>query len=70
MNLKKYIKSFLLYEDMTMTDLAKLLSEKTGKEYSRQGLYHKLVRETLRYSEAKDIFDILGYDLKPVKKTK
>lgn len=68
MELKKHIKSLLLYEDMTITELAERLSVKLGRKVSRQGLSNKLTRKTLKHTEACEIFDILGYDFKLIKR--
>lgn len=53
---------------MTITELAERLSVKLGRKVSRQGLSNKLTRKTLKHTEACEIFDILGYDFKLIKR--
>ncbi len=68
MGTREDIKVLLARENFTLTEVAKELSEKTGKVYSRPNLSQKLAKNTLRYEEAKLIGDILGYDLTFVKR--
>ncbi|MDO5437190.1 MAG: LLM class flavin-dependent oxidoreductase [bacterium] len=67
MNIRADIKNILLESDVTITKLAKLMSEKTGKFYSQSNISQKLMRGTLKFEEAKIIGEILGYELKFVK---
>ncbi len=67
MRVKKDIKMLLLENDMSITDMAKKMSERTGKHYSRSNISQKLIRGTLKYEEALLIGEILGYDLKFVR---
>ena len=46
---------------MTLTELAKRMTDLSGKNYSQSLLSHKLKSESLRYSEMKLICKILGY---------
>ncbi|MBR1754562.1 hypothetical protein IJ732_06980 [bacterium] len=64
MSVRTDIKTILAECDISITLLAKLLSEKTGKHYSQSNISQKLMRKTLKYEEAKLIGQILGYDLK------
>ena len=61
MNIRDEIKIMLASKRMTMTELAKRMSELSGKNYSQSLLSHKLKDESLRYSEMKLICKILGY---------
>ncbi len=65
---KKQIKILLLQEDMLLKELVPILSEKTGKPYSPGSLSHKIARNSLSYSEMVCIAEILGYEVKFVKK--
>lgn len=46
---------------MTITELAKRMSELSGKNYSQSLISHKIAKESLRYTEMKMICKILGY---------
>ena len=63
MNTKQQIKHLLVMNDMTMTELCRRMSEKLGKPYSIYNISGKLTRDTLKYSEVKMLYDILGYEL-------
>lgn len=63
MNTKQQIKHLLVMNDMTMTELCKRMSEKLGKPYSIYNISGKLNRDTIKYSEVKMLYDILGYEL-------
>lgn len=63
MNTKQQIKHLLVMDDMTMTELCKRMSEKLGKPYSIYNISGKLNRDTIKYSEVKMLYDILGYEL-------
>jgi len=64
MGVKKDIKMLLLENDITITDIAKEMTERTGKYFSRSNISQKLLRGTLKYEEAQLIGEILGYELK------
>ena len=61
MDIRNEIKIMLASKRMTMTELAKKMTEVSGKNYSQSLLSHKLKDESLRYSEMKLICKILGY---------
>jgi len=63
MNTKQQIKHLLVQNDMTMTELCKRMSEKIGKPYTIHNISGKLNRDTIKYSEIKMLYDILGYEL-------
>ncbi|MCM1339202.1 MAG: hypothetical protein NC191_05990 [Muribaculaceae bacterium] len=67
MRVKKDIKMLLLENDTTITDIAKEMTKRTGKYFSRSNISQKLIRGTLKYEEALLIGEILGYDLKFVR---
>lgn len=64
MRVKKDIKMLLLENDVSITDIAKEMTKRTGKHFSRSNISQKLIRGTLKYEEALLIGEILGYDLK------
>lgn len=63
MNTKQQIKHLLIMNDMTLTELCKKMSEKLGKAYTIHNISGKLYRDTIKYSEIKLLYDILGYEL-------
>ena len=64
MNVREQIKVLLAMENVTLTEIAQEMSEKTGKNYSMQNLSQKLSRKTLKYEEARLIAELLGYKIK------
>ena len=61
MNVREEVKIMLTSKSMTITELAKRMTEISGKNYSQSLLSHKFASESLRYSEMKLICKILGY---------
>lgn len=64
MRVRKDIKMLLLENDMSITDIAKEITKRTGKNISRSNISQKLLRGTLKYEEAVLIGEILGYELR------
>lgn len=60
---KELIKLLLTKEQLTQKELATLLDEKTGKNYSQSGLSRKLNRGTIAFNEVVEIADLLGYEI-------
>lgn len=63
MNTRNEIKSYIAREGMTMSRLVEKLSERYGWSASVPNLSDKLRRNSLRYREAVELADVLGYDL-------
>ncbi len=61
MNTREEVKIMLGSKCMTLKELARRMTELSGKNYSQSLLSHKLKDESLRYSEMKLICKILGY---------
>ena len=61
MNIREEVKIMLGTRCMTMTELARQMTELSGKKYSQSLISHKLASESLKYSEMKMICKILGY---------
>lgn len=61
MNIREEVKIMLMSKCMTMTELARQMTELSGKNYTQSLISHKLSKESLRYSEMKMICKILGY---------
>ena len=68
MTLKDEVKVLLIKSGFTLTDLVKALNEKYNRTDSVQNLNGKLTRETLKYKEAQEISEILGYEIQWVPK--
>ncbi len=58
MNVREEVKIMLMSKRMTLTELAKRMTDLSGKNYSQSLLSHKLKSESLRYSEMKLICKI------------
>lgn len=63
MDTKHQIKHLLVINDMTMTELCRKMSLKLGKPYTIHNISGKLKRDSIKYSEIKILYDILGYEL-------
>ena len=63
MVVKKYVKALLAQEDITLKEIASLMTDKTGKSYSMQSLSHKMRRGTLSFDDVLLISEILGYKI-------
>ena len=68
MNVRKKIKSLIALRCITITKLAEMLREKTGKPYTFKSLTGKLQRGTLSLDEAYLIADLLEYKLEFIDK--
>ena len=62
-NLRNEIKSYIVRSGYTMQEVVDRLSEDYGWSDSVSNLSNKLQRESLRYVEAVQLDDALGYDL-------
>ncbi len=63
MNIRNEIKSYIIREGMTMNEVVERLSENYGWSSSVPNLSGKLRRGSLRYGEAVELADVLGYDI-------
>mgnify|MGYP000205232405 CR=1 FL=1 len=63
MNVCNEVKSQLMREGITMQEVLVRLAVKYGWSKSVSNLSGKLHRETLRYREAVELADALGYDI-------
>ena len=68
MNARNKIKSLIALRCITITKLAQMLREKTGKPYTFKSLTGKLQRSTLSLDEAYLIADLLEYKLEFIDK--
>lgn len=63
MDTRNEIKSYMVREGMTMTKIVEKLSDQYGWSASVPNLSGKLRRNSLRYREAVELADALGYDI-------
>ena len=63
MNIGNEIKKLAIDNCITLTTLAKYISEAKGKDYSVQNLSSKLKKGTINANEIAIICDNLGYDI-------
>lgn len=64
MSVSEDLKILLVKEKMTITELAALASEKSGKQYTVFGISQKLARSSMKYDELKFLAEVLGYRIK------
>ena len=60
MSLRNEIKSYVAKSGNTMTDVVKMMNEKFGTNHSVQNI---LSNETLKYIEAQQIAEVIGYTI-------
>lgn len=63
MNVRNEIKAYIVREGMTMNDVVTLLADEYGWSDSVSNLSDKLRRGSLRYREAVELADVLGYEI-------
>lgn len=63
MNIRNEIKSYIAREGMTMSEVVRKLAAEYGWSASVPNLSDKLKHGTLRYREAQDIADLMGYEI-------
>ncbi len=68
MNIRNEIKAYIIRTGWTMLNLVEELSQRYGWSNSVSNFSAKLQRESLRYKEAIQIADVLGYDIVWVKR--
>ncbi|HIS35216.1 TPA: LLM class flavin-dependent oxidoreductase [Candidatus Scatousia excrementigallinarum] len=68
MSIINELKKILLDVNVNLTELAQALEKRLGKPYSMQNLSNKLRKETITHREMLIIADILGYDLKFIRR--
>ena len=62
-NLRNEIKSYIVRQGMTMLEVVDLLADEYGWSDSVSNLSNKLQRESLRYTEAVQLADVLGFEI-------
>lgn len=67
-DIRNEIKSYIAKSGWTIVDIVKALNEKYGTDTTSQNLSNKLTRGTIKYIEAKQIAEIIGFDIEWIKK--
>ena len=62
-NLRNEIKSYIVRNGCTMQEVVDLLADEYGWSDSVSNLSNKLQRESLRYIEAVQLADVLGFEI-------
>ena len=62
-NAKEYLTLILVKENLSVTQLANILTVKTGKKVYQQTLSSKLIKGTLKFNEMITICELLGYEI-------
>ena len=62
-NIHNFIRAKIIMGGMTMRNVVEMLHLKYGRSDSVSNLSGKLSRGSLRYDEAMEIADVLGYDI-------
>ena len=62
-NLRNEIRAYIVRRGMTMQEVVDLLSDEYGWSDSVSNLSNKLQRESLRYTEAVQLADVLGFEI-------
>lgn len=57
------VKALLTREKLTMKELVQRLHDQFGRSASSANFSNKLSRNTIRYEEAQEIADVLGYEI-------
>lgn len=62
-NYRNEIKAYIVRAGMTMSEVVEVLADEYGWSSSVPNLSGKLKRGSLRYGEAVELADVLGYDI-------
>lgn len=68
MGQKEEIKSIIVKSGFTMIDVVNKINENTGRTETPSNFSNKLRRGTLKYKEAEDIAEAIGYRIKWLEK--
>lgn len=64
MSVREHIKTLLVKECMTLTELVKLASKISDKKITVDSISKKLQKETMKFNEAEFLAEVMGYQLK------
>lgn len=70
MDIRNELKSYIVKEGLTMRELVDMLAYEYDWSDSVPNFSGKLSRGSLRYSEAVEMADVMGYDIVWVKRSK
>lgn len=62
-DIRNEIKSYIAKSGWSIVDIVKVLNEKYGTNATSQNLSNKLSRGTIKYVEAKQIAEIIGFKI-------
>ena len=68
MDIKNEIKSYIVRSGYSMTEIIEMINKKYDRNDTVQNLSNKLTRGTIKYSEAKEIAEVIGYEIRWIKK--
>lgn len=68
MDIRNELKSYIVKEGLTMRELVDMLADEYGWSDSVPNFSGKLRRGSLRYSEAVELADVMGYDIVWIKR--
>ena len=60
---REFVKILLAKECITLTELARIATEKSNKKYTMDGLSHKMRLGTLRFDDAEFFAKLFGYEI-------
>lgn len=66
--IQRFLKSILAIEGLSLTDLARIITDKCNRTESPQTISQKLKRGTIKYAEMQEIAGLLGYDIEWIKR--
>ena len=66
MNITKLIKDIMTEKGIKITQLNDMLNEKNNTNYTPQNLGKRLKKDDIKFSDAEEILNILGYSLEIV----
>lgn len=67
MDVRNELKYIMGKEAVTLTKMAQLMTEKTGRKYTVNSLSGKLLRQTISLSETCELLETIGYHIEFVK---
>lgn len=67
MDVRNELKYIMGKEAVTLTKMAELMTEKTGRKYTVNTLSGKLLRQSITLNETSELLDTLGYHIEFVK---
>lgn len=68
-SIRNEIKAYIAQSGWTLTEIVKVWNERNEEKTTTQNISNKLSRGTIKYSEVKEIADIIGYCVEWKQKT-